>query len=275
MNEDAFFEAAAMGQATLVQEFIDAGIDVDLRDFDREDTALHLACAKGQKEVIELLVENGADVNVQNNRGATPLHSLVKKRFDLLALWLVRQGADINLEDDKGCSARDFALNWFQEELDEAASGVLPEGASEAQAELEAERARQEQAAKFGTARGTLGAKTLKAATGAQEVMKVYLRNGSYKTVLVSPSDTARTLCGKMAKKLGIEELMGHFDLISTTKDDERRLTPGENIFDVKKKWPLIWKDGKNVTQDHCQFVVVLKRGTPSSAVEKFRAQLR
>ena len=81
------------------------------------------------------------------------------------SLPVLSQGADINLEDDKGCSARDFALNWFQEELDEAASGVLPEGASEAQAELEAERARQEQAAKFGTARGTLGAKTLKAAT--------------------------------------------------------------------------------------------------------------
>jgi hypothetical protein len=43
----------------------------------------------------------------------------------------------------------------------------------------------------------------------------------------------------------------------------------------VKKKWPLIWKDGKNATNDYCKFVVVLKRGTPSSAVEKFRAQLR
>jgi hypothetical protein len=97
---------------------------------------------------------------------------------------------------------------------------VLPEGASEAQAELEAERARQEEAAKNGTARGTMGAKTLKAGMAGQEVMKIYLRNDSYKTILVAPSDTARTLCASMAKKLGIEELTGHFDLISLTKDD-------------------------------------------------------
>merc|ERR1719378_709268 len=166
MNEDAFFEAAALGQAGLVQELIDAGMDVNARDWDREDTALHMAAAKGQKEVIEILVENGADVNAQNNRGQTALHALVKKRFDLLALWLVRQGADHNLEDDKGCSARDFALAWFQEELDEAASGALPEGAEDAMAELEAERARQEAAAAIqvrGTNRGTMGPGTLKA----------------------------------------------------------------------------------------------------------------
>jgi ankyrin repeat protein len=121
----------AEGQAGLVKELIDAGMDVNARDFDREDTALHLAAAKGQKEVIEILVANGADVNAQNNRGQTALHSLVKKRFDLLALWLVRQGADINLEDDKNCSARDFALSWFQQELDgtfalSKASAIVP-----------------------------------------------------------------------------------------------------------------------------------------------------
>jgi hypothetical protein len=240
MSEDAFFEAAAMGQAVLLREMIDSGIDVNARDYDRSDTALHFAAAKGQKEIIEILVANGCDVNAQNNRGQTALHALVKKRFDLLALWLIRQGAgnhqillkiffffffffslyfvfllsDHNLEDDKGCSARDFALDWFQAELDEAASGVLPEGAAQAQAELEAERsvfpvlflsflvvhvvhyysARQEEAAKRGTSRGTMGPGTIKAMSGGgaasssggqQEVMKVYLRNDSYKTIVV------------------------------------------------------------------------------------------
>jgi hypothetical protein len=285
LSEDGFFEAAAMGQAKLLQEMIDAGMDVNARDYDRSDTALHFAASKGQKEIIEILVANGCDVNAQNNRGQTALHALVKKRFDLVALWLVRQGADHNLEDDKGCSARDFALDWFQAELDEAASGVLPEGAAQAQAELEAERARQEEAAKRSTSRGTMGPGTIKAMNagsssssggggggGQQEVMKVYLRNDSYKTIVVTPSDTARDLCQKMAQKLAIEELTGHLDLISLTKDDERRLTPGDNIMDTKKKWPLIWKDGKNCTDEFCRFVVVLKRGTPAAAVAKFRA---
>ena len=93
LSEDAFFEAAAMGQAKLMQEMIDAGMDVNARVYDRSDTALHFAASKGQKEIIEILVANGVDVNAQNNRGQTALHALVKKRFDLLALWLVRQGA--------------------------------------------------------------------------------------------------------------------------------------------------------------------------------------
>ena len=52
-------------------------------------------------------------------------------------------------------------------------------------------------------------------------------------------------------------------------------MTPGENIAETKKKWPLIWKDGKNSTADYCRFVVVLKRGTPPPIVEKFRAVMK
>ena len=36
---------------------------------------------------------------------------------------IATQGADHNLEDDQGFSARDYALDWFQAELDDAAEG--------------------------------------------------------------------------------------------------------------------------------------------------------
>lgn len=78
-----------------------------------------------------------------------------------------------------------------------------------------------------------------------------------------------------MAQKLAIEELTGHLDLISLAKDEERRMTPADNIMDAKKKWPLIWKDGKNCTDEFCRFVVVLKRGTPAAAVAKFRSVMK
>jgi hypothetical protein len=67
----------------------------------------------------------------------------------------------------------------------------------------------------------------------------------------------------------------GHLDLISLAKDEERRMTPADNIMDAKKKWPLIWKDGKNCTDEFCRFVVVLKRGTPAAAVAKFRSVMK
>ena len=38
------------------------------------NTPLHLSTARGQVEVAQLLIENGADVNAQNDEGSTPLH---------------------------------------------------------------------------------------------------------------------------------------------------------------------------------------------------------
>ena len=55
---------------------------------------------------------------------------------------------------------------------------------------------------------------------GAQEMMKIYLRNDSFKTFMVASSDTARDVCAKMAQKLGIEDLAGNLDLISMTKEE-------------------------------------------------------
>jgi ankyrin repeat protein len=44
MDEDEIFEASAKGQANRVQELLDSGVDVNHRDFDRNDTPLHFAC---------------------------------------------------------------------------------------------------------------------------------------------------------------------------------------------------------------------------------------
>lgn len=43
------------------------------------DTPLHLACAELRPNLVEDLLEGGADVNVQNNEGHTPFHALFKR----------------------------------------------------------------------------------------------------------------------------------------------------------------------------------------------------
>jgi len=40
-------------------------------------TSLHYACSKNKAEVVKLLVKEGADVNVADETGATPLHRAV------------------------------------------------------------------------------------------------------------------------------------------------------------------------------------------------------
>jgi len=37
------------------------------------DTALHLACSKGALTVVRILVKNGANTNIENVNGQTPL----------------------------------------------------------------------------------------------------------------------------------------------------------------------------------------------------------
>jgi hypothetical protein len=43
------------------------------------DTALHIASAQGYDTVVRLLAEHGADLNVRNKRGLTPLGALLGK----------------------------------------------------------------------------------------------------------------------------------------------------------------------------------------------------
>ena len=43
-------------------------------------TALHDAALEGHKEIVELLIDNGANVNAKNTIGETPLHQAVFKR---------------------------------------------------------------------------------------------------------------------------------------------------------------------------------------------------
>ena len=64
------------------------------------NTLLFKAAANGNIAVVRHLVEQGADVNVRNNYGATPLHNAFRY-FDIV-LFLVSQGADVNAKSQSG-----------------------------------------------------------------------------------------------------------------------------------------------------------------------------
>src|SRR5580704_5644017 len=51
-------------------------------------TPLHYAAMRGHKDVVELLLANGADVNAEDNFGETPLHCAADGNKDLVALLL-------------------------------------------------------------------------------------------------------------------------------------------------------------------------------------------
>ena len=72
---------------------------------------LHLACIRGSKELIPLLVQYGADITCLDASGETPLHTAAKWQQIECFLELLRHGADIDKLDFKGKSARSRILD--------------------------------------------------------------------------------------------------------------------------------------------------------------------
>ena len=71
------YEAAESGDIEAVKQHLADGTDIELKCTGCGGTALGHAARHGHKEIAELLVENGADVNAEitsgNYRGNTPL----------------------------------------------------------------------------------------------------------------------------------------------------------------------------------------------------------
>ena len=56
-----------------VQMLIEHGADVTMQD-KAHSTPLHLASSKGSAETVQLLLQHGADVATQDENNRTPLH---------------------------------------------------------------------------------------------------------------------------------------------------------------------------------------------------------
>ena len=61
------------GNVEAVKQHLADGADVNVKDEARGLTPLHFATQNGQKEIVELLIADGAYVNAKMNNGMTPL----------------------------------------------------------------------------------------------------------------------------------------------------------------------------------------------------------
>ena len=70
---------------------------------------LHAACATGQLEIAEALLDAGANVNARQQDAYTPLHAAAANGDERLARLLLDYGADRGLQLDDGRTAADLA----------------------------------------------------------------------------------------------------------------------------------------------------------------------
>jgi len=104
-------KAAYKGNANAVREFIDSG-EIDVNEAGAANrTALHRAVAANSVEVVSLLIEKGARVDVTDKSGRTPLHWAAVVDATRCANVLVSNGADINAVSSTGSTPLHMACD--------------------------------------------------------------------------------------------------------------------------------------------------------------------
>uniref|UniRef100_A0A452TU70 Poly [ADP-ribose] polymerase n=1 Tax=Ursus maritimus TaxID=29073 RepID=A0A452TU70_URSMA len=100
--------AAGFGRKDVVEHLLQMGANVHARD-DGGLIPLHNACSFGHAEVVSLLLCQGADPNARDNWNYTPLHeAAIKGKIDV-CIVLLQHGADPNIRNTDGKSALDLA----------------------------------------------------------------------------------------------------------------------------------------------------------------------
>uniref|UniRef100_A0A8C0ZDE7 Poly [ADP-ribose] polymerase n=1 Tax=Cyanistes caeruleus TaxID=156563 RepID=A0A8C0ZDE7_CYACU len=99
---------AGFGRKDVVEHLLQTGANVHARD-DGGLIPLHNACSFGHAEVVSLLLCQGADPNARDNWNYTPLHeAAIKGKIDV-CIVLLQHGADPNIRNTDGKSALDLA----------------------------------------------------------------------------------------------------------------------------------------------------------------------
>ena len=101
-SDISIWKAAADGNIEAVKQHLAAGTDVNEANVNGRGTPLHFSAAFGHKEVVELLIANGADVNITNPVNLTALDQASMLNFtetiDLLRKHGGKTGEELKAE---------------------------------------------------------------------------------------------------------------------------------------------------------------------------------
>lgn len=77
-------------------------VSVNAREFRNSRTRLFSLTQQGELELVEVLVENGADINIQDRIGQTPLFNAAYYKRTNVVKFILKHGANINIRDKRG-----------------------------------------------------------------------------------------------------------------------------------------------------------------------------
>ncbi|MBA3238046.1 MAG: ankyrin repeat domain-containing protein [Parachlamydiaceae bacterium] len=86
----------------LIKEMQQSGKDLSLPPYSDAKTYLHIACQHRNRDLIQILVKHGADINKMDLTGRTPLHETLDVKMWDIALILIAHGANPDIADLNG-----------------------------------------------------------------------------------------------------------------------------------------------------------------------------
>ena len=114
-NYTPLMVAAECGNKKIVELLLEYGADINAVD-NNGYTPLRLAAASGYKKICQLLIEKGADINSVDEYGCTPLHLAAEIGKTEICQLLIEKGADINAVDNNGFTPlRNAAIYGYKE----------------------------------------------------------------------------------------------------------------------------------------------------------------
>ncbi|GCC29154.1 hypothetical protein chiPu_0007591 [Chiloscyllium punctatum] len=111
-----FLAACSSGDREEVEKLLLQGADINYTNVDGL-TALHQACIDENLDMVTFLVEHGANVNQPDNEGWTALHAAASCGFMEIAEYLIKQRANVAAVNSEGELPIDIAQGEAMEKL--------------------------------------------------------------------------------------------------------------------------------------------------------------
>ena len=104
----ALHKACCNGHSDIVEVLLDRGADIE-EITSCSTTPLKMACIKGHTSITKLLLDHGAEVNAVNASGFTALHNACERGHIECVEKLLVSGADVNIKNKDGYTPLDVA----------------------------------------------------------------------------------------------------------------------------------------------------------------------
>lgn len=97
-------KASSLGRVDMVEFLIEHGADPNKRGSSQR-TALQYAAERNRLPVAKVLIKHGADINGVDTSNLSPLIMAADRRYHDFAMYLIDAGADVNIQHKQGWTA--------------------------------------------------------------------------------------------------------------------------------------------------------------------------